>query len=105
MNQHHESAEPSISTGKIMAFWQTFYSVGSFICFWVNYACTKNTAALGEWDWKLTVMFQLLVPVIILCLLPTIPGTPRWSVCRCLLIPVTPSGLTTYQVPQEEQQC
>ena len=23
--------------GKIMSFWQLFYSVGSFICFWVNY--------------------------------------------------------------------
>ena len=61
-----------------MAFWQTFYSVGSFICFWVDYASTEHRKRLGEWDWKLTVMFQLLVPIIILCLLPTIPGTPRW---------------------------
>lgn len=76
-----ELAPPHIR-GKIMTLWQTFYSVGSFICFWVNYGCTKHTARLGEWDWKMVVIFQLLVPVIILILLPTIPGTPRWYIKR-----------------------
>ena len=61
-----------------MTFWQLFYSVGSFICFWVAYACSKRKAHIGEWDWKTVVIFQLLVPILILCLLPTIPGTPRW---------------------------
>lgn len=63
-----------------MAFWQLFYSVGSFICFWVNYACSKHPKTLGEWDWKLVVIFQMLVPVIVIALLWTIPGTPRWYV-------------------------
>lgn len=61
-----------------MAFWQTFYSVGSFICFWVAYACSEHKAGLGEWDWKMIVIFQLLVPVLVVCLLFTMPGTPRW---------------------------
>jgi len=61
-----------------MSFWQLFYSVGSFICFWVAYACSKHIEALGEWDWKMTVIFQILVPTIILALLPFMPGTPRW---------------------------
>ena len=61
-----------------MTFWQMFYSVGSFICFWINFACTKNVPKLGEWDWKLVVIFQLLVPALILVLLPTVPGSPRW---------------------------
>lgn len=61
-----------------MTFWQMFYSVGSFICFWINYACTKRAKHLGNWDWKMVVMFQLLVPVLILITLPTIPGSPRW---------------------------
>ncbi|KAJ5975831.1 hypothetical protein N7481_009538 [Penicillium waksmanii] len=73
---------PAEIRGKIMTFWQMFYSVGSFICFWINYACTKNVPKLGEWDWKMVVMFQLLVPVIILALLPTIPGSPRWFIKR-----------------------
>ncbi|KAJ6116750.1 hypothetical protein N7512_006475 [Penicillium capsulatum] len=74
-----ELAPPEIR-GKIMTFWQMFYSVGSFICFWINYACTKNVSKLGEWDWKLVVVFQLMVPVLILILLPTIPGSPRWFI-------------------------
>lgn len=61
-----------------MAFWQLFYSVGSFIAYWVNYACQLHAETLGEWDWKMVVIFQMLVPIIILCLLPWIPETPRW---------------------------
>lgn len=38
--------------GKIMAFWQMFYSVGSFIAYWINYACSLHRKKLGEWDWK-----------------------------------------------------
>ncbi|CAG8907747.1 unnamed protein product [Penicillium egyptiacum] len=76
-----ELAPPEIR-GKIMTFWQMFYSVGSFICFWINFACTKNVPRLGEWDWKLVVIFQLLVPTMILALLPTIPGSPRWYIQR-----------------------
>ncbi|KAJ5097256.1 hypothetical protein N7456_007977 [Penicillium angulare] len=75
-----ELAPPEIR-GKIMTFWQMFYSVGSFICFWINYATTR-APQLGEWDWKLVIIFQLLVPVIILGLLPIIPGSPRWYIQR-----------------------
>ena len=71
---------PAHIRGKIMTFWQLFYSVGSFICFWVNYACSKNASHMGEWDWRTVIIFQLLVPVIILILLWTIPDTPRWLV-------------------------
>jgi MFS family permease len=63
-----------------MAFWQLFYSVGSFIAYWVNYACSLHSEKLGEWDWKMVVIFQMLVPVIILALLPFIPETPRWYI-------------------------
>lgn len=73
---------PSHIRGKIMSFWQLFYSVGSFICFWVAYACSKHKAHLGEWDWKMVVIFQLLVPTITISLLFTIPGTPRWYIKR-----------------------
>ncbi|KAL4791725.1 general substrate transporter [Aspergillus venezuelensis] len=76
-----ELAPPEIR-GKIMTFWQMFYSVGSFICFWVNYGCTNHKESLGEWDWKMVVIFQLLVPVLILILLPTVPGSPRWYIQR-----------------------
>ncbi|KAH8808236.1 general substrate transporter [Xylogone sp. PMI_703] len=74
-----ELAPPQIR-GKIMAFWQLFYSVGSFIAYWINYACSLHRESLGEWDWKMVVIFQMLVPIIILALLPFIPETPRWYI-------------------------
>ncbi|KAM0140265.1 hypothetical protein ACHAO1_002496 [Botrytis cinerea] len=74
-----ELAPPEIR-GKIMAFWQMFYSVGSFIAYWINFACQKHVEKLGEWDWKMVVIFQMLVPIIILTLLPFIPESPRWYI-------------------------
>jgi hypothetical protein len=65
-----------------MAFWQLFYSVGSFIAYWINYACAKRRATLGEWDWKMVVIFQILVPAIIMVLIPFQPETPRWHIQR-----------------------
>jgi hypothetical protein len=38
------------------------------------------TAELGEWDWKLIVIFQMLVPIIIIALIFFIPESPRWLV-------------------------
>lgn len=61
-----------------MSFWQMFYSVGSFIAYWVNFAASKHTKTLGEWDWKIVIIFQLLVPILILIQVPFIPETPRW---------------------------
>lgn len=63
-----------------MSFWQMFYSVGSFIAYWVNYACTKNIPKLGEWDWRMVVIFQLLMPIVILAQVFFIPETPRWYI-------------------------
>jgi MFS family permease len=63
-----------------MAFWQLFYSVGSFIAYWVNYACGQHTKTLGEWSWKMVVVFQILVPIIIILQLPFLPETPRWYI-------------------------
>ncbi|KAJ6091384.1 hypothetical protein N7467_003353 [Penicillium canescens] len=96
-----ELAPPEIR-GKIMTFWQMFYSVGSFICFWINFGCTKHTASLGEWDWKMVVIFQLLVPVMILILLPTIPGSPRWYIQRGNKIDQARAALSKVRDTEEE---
>lgn len=73
---------PSAIRGKIMAFWQLFYSIGSFLAYWINYATAKNRARLGEWDWKMVVIFQLLLPIIITAQLPFMPESPRWLINR-----------------------
>lgn len=66
--------------GQVMSFWQLFYSVGSFIAYWINFACSKHTKSLGEWSWRMVVIFQMLVPIIIICQLPFLPETPRWYI-------------------------
>lgn len=74
-----ELAPPEIR-GMIMSFWQMFYSVGSFIAYWIKFGTSKHTAALGEWDWKMVVIFQMLVPLLILAQIFFIPETPRWYI-------------------------
>ncbi|KAJ5351394.1 hypothetical protein N7452_000368 [Penicillium brevicompactum] len=93
---------PAEIRGKIMTFWQMFYSVGSFICFWINFACTKHVARLGEWDWKMVVVFQLLVPVMILALLPTVPESPRWYVKKGNRIEKARAALQKVRDTEEE---
>jgi len=67
--------------GKILSFWQMFYSVGSFIAYWVNFACTKHVQDLPkEWDWRMVVIFQLLMPSVVLGCIFFCPETPRWYV-------------------------
>jgi MFS family permease len=73
---------PSHIRGYIMAFWQLFYSVGSFIAYWINYACSLHRQTLGDWDWRMVVIFQIMVPLIIMILLPFQPETPRWYIQR-----------------------
>ena len=71
---------PSEIRGKIMSFWQMFYSVGSFIAYWISFGTSKNPQKLGEWDWKMVVIFQMMVPIIILSQVFFIPESPRWYV-------------------------
>jgi len=48
--------------------------------YWVNYGCQKNPKKLGEWDWKMVVFFQILMPIVILSQVFFIPESPRWYV-------------------------
>lgn len=71
---------PADIRGKVMTCWQMNYSVGSFIAYWVNYACSNRRESLGQWDWKMVVIFQILVPFLICCALPFLPESPRWHI-------------------------
>ncbi|KAH7077447.1 general substrate transporter [Paraphoma chrysanthemicola] len=71
---------PAESRGKIMSFWQMNFSVGSFLAYWINYACSKNSARLGDWDWKTVQLFQLLAPILIISAIIFCPESPRWLV-------------------------
>jgi MFS family permease len=73
---------PAEIRGTIMTFWQLNYSVGSFIAYWIAFTTGKYKARLGNWDWKMVVIFQLMVPAIVIVLLPFQPESPRWWLKR-----------------------
>lgn len=71
---------PASIRGKVMTIWQMNYSTGSFIAYWTNFACSKYRDRIGQWDWRIVVLFQILVPSIVCCTVPFIPETPRWHI-------------------------
>ncbi|KAI7237596.1 general substrate transporter [Hortaea werneckii] len=71
---------PQSIRGMIMSFWQMFYSVGSFIALWIKFGTSKHVENLGEWDWKMVVIFQAMVPLFIVIQVPFLPETPRWYI-------------------------
>lgn len=56
------------------------FSVGSFLAYWINYACARNVEKLGDWDWKTVQIFQLLAPILIIITISFCPESPRWLV-------------------------
>lgn len=90
---------PAAIRGKVMTIWQMNYSTGSFIAYWTNFACSKYRSRLGEWDWRIVVLFQILVPLIVCSTVIFIPETPRWFIqkrgdvdgARAALIKIRPA--------------
>jgi hypothetical protein len=52
------------------------------MAYWINYATAHNRDKLGDWDWKIVVIFQILLPLVICVQLPFIPESPRWHIHR-----------------------
>ncbi|KAH9987440.1 general substrate transporter [Xylariaceae sp. FL0662B] len=96
-----EVSPPEIR-GQIMTFWQMFYSVGSFIAYWIAYACNTYKDKLGHWDWRMVVIFQILVPAIILILLPFQPESPRWWIKRHNNVEQAKKGLRLIRENEQE---
>ncbi|KAF4495767.1 HXT3-Low-affinity hexose facilitator [Fusarium agapanthi] len=71
---------PAKLRGTIMSFWQLSFAIGSFVSYWINYACSKHAERLGEWDWKIVMFLQIMFPLIIISGLLFCPETPRWYV-------------------------
>ena len=85
-----------------MTFWQLFYSVGAFVAYWINYACGKHREALGEWDWRMVVIFQIMVPLFVIILLPFQPESPRWHIKKNNNIEAARAALRRIRDTEEE---
>lgn len=93
---------PAEIRGKVMTIWQMNYSVGSFIAYWTNYACSNNRDTLGEWDWRIVVLFQILVPLIVCVTIPFIPESPRWHIQKNDNVDGARAALTKIRGTEEE---
>ncbi|KAL2676438.1 hypothetical protein Neosp_010196 [[Neocosmospora] mangrovei] len=71
---------PAGHRGMVMSLWQLFFGFGSFLAYWINFACTKKSESLGNWDWKIVMLGQLIAPIIIIAGLFFCPETPRWYI-------------------------
>lgn len=85
-----------------MTFWQLFYSVGAFIAYWINYACGLHRESLGEWDWRMVVIFQIMIPIIVMGLLPFMPESPRWHINKNNNVEAARSSLRRVRDTDEE---
>lgn len=57
---------------------QTCFFIGSIAAAWISF----GTLYMGntDWSWKLCVLFQIIVPIYVLAILPFVPESPRWLV-------------------------
>ncbi|RSL96064.1 hypothetical protein CDV31_013623 [Fusarium ambrosium] len=93
---------PANIRGKVMTIWQMNYSVGSFIAYWINYACSNNREGMGQWDWKMVVIFQILVPAIVCLSVLWIPETPRWHIQKNGNVEAARAALTRIRETEQE---
>ncbi|KFY13091.1 hypothetical protein V492_03496 [Pseudogymnoascus sp. VKM F-4246] len=71
---------PAKTRGAVMSFWQLFFSVGNSMGFLVALACSRNSERLGNWDWKIVMLCQIIGPAFIVSSLWACPESPRWYV-------------------------
>ncbi|OBT58164.1 hypothetical protein VE04_01281 [Pseudogymnoascus sp. 24MN13] len=71
---------PAKTRGAVMSFWQLFFSVGNSMGFIVAFACSKKSEQLGNWDWKIVMLCQMIAPAFIVSSLWACPESPRWYI-------------------------
>ena len=69
---------PTEIRGKVLSFYQVFYSVGSFFYFWCAYGTSRAGPAIGNWRWQAVTLVQLLCPIMILSSVGFCPESPRY---------------------------
>ncbi|KAI0081568.1 putative MFS sugar transporter [Panus rudis PR-1116 ss-1] len=73
---------PTEIRGRVLSFYQVFYSVGSFFCFWCAFGTTRAPDSIGNWRWQSVTLLQLLCPLMICSSMLFCPESPRWLVAH-----------------------
>ncbi|KAG2182005.1 hypothetical protein INT43_006931 [Umbelopsis isabellina] len=70
---------PQDIRGRMLSFWQMFYSVGALVCTYIALG-TSYYPKLGLWQWGIPVILQCLAPILCCSMIFTCPESPRWLV-------------------------
>lgn len=57
-----------------------WYAIGSFIVYWIVYGISKSSTNLGDWQYRIPILCQIVVPSIITAGMFWCPESPRWLV-------------------------
>lgn len=71
---------PAAVRGKILSFWQVWYTIGAFIVYWTAYGCKTTKIDMGLWQWRTPILLQVFLPACVVGGLFFCPESPRWLV-------------------------
>lgn len=63
--------------GRLMSFWQMFWSFGAILASYIALGGSYSPG-LGNWQWRLPVIFQVFTPLILCSTIYICPETPRY---------------------------
>ncbi|KAL1407871.1 hypothetical protein Q8F55_007307 [Vanrija albida] len=59
---------------------QTCFYIGSVIAAWICFGAVYMRHT--NWSWRMCLLFQVVVPIMALCVFPFVPESPRWLVSK-----------------------
>ncbi|KAJ7650242.1 general substrate transporter [Roridomyces roridus] len=68
--------------GKITAFYNSNWYIGSIISAWVCFGASYTTVTGDNWSWRAPTLVQALIPVLQVCLIWFIPESPRFLMSK-----------------------
>ena len=75
-----ELAPPSIR-GSLVNFYQWWQMIGVLLSKSVVYA-GMNDFPTGQWSWRMVLVIQMIIPLILLCFWPFLKESPRWLLTK-----------------------
>jgi MFS family permease len=92
---------PNAIRGQIMSLWQLSFGLGAFFAYWINYSSAQKPY-LEHWTWRLVVVCQVIIPVLLLVQLPFIPESPRWFINKGSRVEEARASLRCIRDTEEE---
>jgi hypothetical protein len=76
----HRPPKPQTPRFSLTLDFTVWYAIGSFIVYWIVYGISKSSTNLGDWQYRIPILCQIVVPSIITAGMFWCPESPRWLV-------------------------